>query len=68
MPIIRTFESSDEIQVIALWHRCGLTRPWNDPARDISRKRRAQPEMFFVAVLGETIVGSVMVGYDGHRG
>ena len=26
--------------VIALWQRCGLTRPWNDPAGDIALARR----------------------------
>ncbi len=26
--------------VIALWQRCGLTRPWNDPAADIALARK----------------------------
>ena len=45
-------------------------RPWNDPRKDIARKRRVQPELFLVAVAdgGATVVGTVMAGYDGHRG
>jgi ribosomal protein S18 acetylase RimI-like enzyme len=67
MPI-RPFEAADEDAVVALWESCGLVRPWNDPRRDIARKLAVQPELFLVAVDGETIVGTVMAGYDGHRG
>jgi ribosomal protein S18 acetylase RimI-like enzyme len=45
-----------------------LIRPWNDPTKDIVRKLRVNPEWFLVAALGEEIVGSIMVGYEGHRG
>lgn len=65
---IRPFTDGDEPAVIALWHACGLVRPWNDPARDIARKRTEQPERFLVATLGGEVVGSAMAGYDGHRG
>lgn len=65
---IRIFEPADTAAVIALWHAASLTRPWNDPARDIERKLTEQPELFFVAVDGSDVVGSVMVGWDGHRG
>ena len=65
---IRSFEPADEDHVIALWHACGLTRPWNDPHRDIQRKLSVQPELFLVATEKETLVGSAMVGFDGHRG
>lgn len=30
---IRAYQASDEAAVIALWQRCGLTRPWNDPKK-----------------------------------
>jgi ribosomal protein S18 acetylase RimI-like enzyme len=65
---IRRFKDSDESEVIRLWQRCGLTRPWNDPAKDIARKRRVQQDLFLVGTIDQTIVASVMVGYDGHRG
>lgn len=67
---IRQFDSSDTEAVIALWEQAGLTRPWNDPHTDIARKLTVQPELFLVAADSEdeSIVGSVMAGYDGHRG
>ena len=65
---IRIFEASDEADVIQLWHRCGLVRPWNDPHKDIERKKQKQPEWFFVGTVNGSITASVMAGYDGHRG
>src|SRR5213078_244103 len=66
---IRPFEPADEEAVIAVWRRCDLLRPWNDPHKDIRRKVAEQPEGFLVAVDDRgDVVGTVMVGYDGHRG
>ena len=65
---IRPFVREDESAVVALWEAAGLTRPWNDPRKDIARKLQAQPEGFLVAVAGAETIGSVMAGYDGHRG
>jgi ribosomal protein S18 acetylase RimI-like enzyme len=66
---IRLYEPADEDALIALWRRCDLTRPWNDPAKDIQRKLAQQPELFGVLVDREGgVVGSVMAGYEGHRG
>lgn len=65
---IRTFARPDEEAVIDLWTTCGLVRPWNNPRSDIARKLAEQPELFLVAEFDGTIVGSVMAGYDGHRG
>lgn len=65
---IRSFRAEDEAAVIALWQSAGLTRPWNDPARDIARKLRMQPEWFLIGLVADAIVASVMAGYDGHRG
>ncbi|MBD8479317.1 GNAT family acetyltransferase [Microbacterium sp. CFBP 8794] len=66
--VVRSFELDDEDAVVALWEEAGLTRPWNDPRADIRRKLTVQPELFLVAVDGGTVVGSVMSGYDCHRG
>ncbi len=67
---LRAFASADEDAVVALWREVGLTRPWNDPHADIRRKLAVQPELFLVAVDDEhgVVVGTVMAGYDGHRG
>lgn len=65
---IRPYDEADEPQVVALWHECGLTRPWNDPRRDIARKLGVQREWFLVGTVDGRIVATLMAGYDGHRG
>lgn len=65
---IRTFQPGDEAAVVALWEECKLTRPWNDPYKDIARKLAAQPELFLVGTLDDEVMASVMAGYEGHRG
>lgn len=66
---IRPFEPRDTESVVALWRACGLTRPQNDPQKDIVRKSKVNPEWFLVAedATGR-VVGTVMAGYEGHRG
>jgi len=53
---------------VSLWRRCDLLRPVNDPFKDIARKQKVGQDLFLVALLGENIAGSVMAGYEGHRG
>jgi ribosomal protein S18 acetylase RimI-like enzyme len=65
---IRPYAEADESAVIALWHACGLTRPWNDPRKDIGRKLGVQRELFLVGFEDEALIASAMAGYDGHRG
>ena len=65
---IRPFKEPDRQAVIKLWQDCDLTRPWNDPDKDISRKMAFQPELFLVAEDKEQVIASAMAGYDGHRG
>jgi ribosomal protein S18 acetylase RimI-like enzyme len=66
---IRVFEESDERDVVALWkHVFAYPEPRNDPAAVIRQKMAAQRDLFFVAVADGKVVGTVMGGYDGHRG
>ncbi|HVR64033.1 MAG TPA: GNAT family acetyltransferase [Polyangia bacterium] len=65
---IRPFRDEDEPEVIRLWEACGLTRPWNDPSKDIARKKRVQRDLFLVGTVDGAIVAAAMAGYDGHRG
>ncbi len=61
--------SGEERQtVIALWTRCGLTRPWNDPEADVDLALKTDNATVLVARAGGGIVGAVMTGHDGHRG
>ncbi|HEX7936926.1 MAG TPA: GNAT family acetyltransferase [Paraburkholderia sp.] len=71
--LIRRFDASDTDAVVALWQAAfpeyrDRTKPQRNPHLSIANKLATQPELFFVAVLGERIVGTVMGGYDGHRG
>ena len=54
--------------VIALWEACGLTRPWNPPQRDFEQALTGAASTILVARDADAIAGSVMVGFDGHRG
>jgi ribosomal protein S18 acetylase RimI-like enzyme len=54
--------------VVTLWEKCGLLRPANDPFKDIARKLKVGPELFLVGLIDDSIVATVMVGYEGHRG
>lgn len=66
---IRPYEKSDEADVVSLWREVFPDAPaWNDPASDIGRKQNIQPELFFVALKDQRLVGSAMAGFDGHRG
>lgn len=62
------YHSKFQNAVVDLWTKCGLIVPWNDPVEDIQRKLDFQPELFFIALCDGEVVGSVMVGYEGHRG
>jgi ribosomal protein S18 acetylase RimI-like enzyme len=66
--MIRPFHEDDTDAVVALWEECDLTRPWNDPRKDIERKLHVQREWFLVVEEDAQVVASVMAGYDGHRG
>ena len=65
---IRPFRDDDEAAVVSLWQRCELTRPWNDPQKDIARKKLVAPELFLVGEIEGQIVATAMAGYEGHRG
>ncbi len=65
---IATAELDDEIPAVALWEACGLTRPWNDPPAEFRMAFASDHSTVLVAREGETLVGTVLVGDDGHRG
>jgi ribosomal protein S18 acetylase RimI-like enzyme len=66
---VRPYEDSDEPAVIALWNEVlPDSAPHNDPATSIRNKRKFEHDLFFVAVVDVSVVGTVMGGYDGHRG
>ena len=60
--------ADDRAVVVALWEASGLTRPWNDPRKDIARKLEVQRELFLVGELDGRVIATAMAGYEGHRG
>lgn len=71
--IIRVFDERDTQAVLALWAQAFPEyatpgKPQRDPRLSIRNKLAMQPEFFFVGVLDERLIATVMVGYDGHRG
>lgn len=76
-----TFDQIDEI--VALWEECGLTRPWNDAEAEAALAIDAPMSAILIALEGVSddeeelssdvigkpeILGTTMVGFDGHRG
>jgi ribosomal protein S18 acetylase RimI-like enzyme len=66
---IRPYEDPDESAVIDLWNEVlPDAAPHNDPATAIRKKLAVERDLFFVALSDGAVVGTVMGGYDGHRG
>jgi ribosomal protein S18 acetylase RimI-like enzyme len=66
---IRVATANDEARVVALWRASNLVASYNDPSRDFHFARTKEGSDILVGLNAEqTLVGSVMVGHDGHRG
>ncbi len=60
----------DEIAAaVTLWEAAGLAHPWNDSVRDITLAL-VHPTATILAAHDDAgaLVGTVMAGFDGHRG
>ena len=66
---IRSYRESDRDGVVSLWEVVfpGDTA-WNKSEQVISIKLSTQPELFFVAIQDETVIGTIVAGFDGVRG
>lgn len=65
---IRPAIETDRAATVALWEACELTRPWNDPFADFQRALDHGASIIFVAEQDHRVVGTIMTGFDGHRG
>lgn len=65
---IRELGTESRDSVIDLWGQAGLTRPWNSPADDFDRALEGKSSVVLGAFDEGSIVATVMVGHDGHRG
>ena len=67
--VLRVYTDGDRRDVMALWERVFPGEPpRNAPSRVIDEKARRGDGLFFVAESAGRVVGTVMAGYDGHRG
>lgn len=66
---IAPYSNSHRDGVIGLWNDIFAgDPPWNEPGAVIAAKLHEHPELFFVACGDARVLGTVMAGYDGHRG
>jgi ribosomal protein S18 acetylase RimI-like enzyme len=65
---IRELTEGDVSSVIALWNEVGLIRPWNDPTEDFKRALEGTTSAVLGTFQYDELIGTVMVGHDGHRG
>lgn len=67
---VLTFERErDRDEVVDLWKAVfSDDPPWNDPSRMIDRRAGRDPDLFLVARVDESLVATVVGGYDGVRG
>ena len=66
---IRPYQKSDVESVSALWNEVFPNNPSHSSLKlAISQKLALQPELFFVTEINSVIRGTIMAGYDGHRG
>ncbi|MCF5707547.1 GNAT family acetyltransferase [Pseudomonas syringae] len=67
--VINYSDSHHRLAVIKLWQAIfDDDAPHNRPDLSIDMKLAVRDELFFVAVLEDRITGTLMAGYDGHRG
>lgn len=66
--LIREIDRDHGAAAVQLWEDTGLTRPWNEPNSDFDRATDGPTSAVLGALEDNTLVGTVMVGYDGHRG
>lgn len=67
--IITYIDASHRQQVIDLWKTVfGYEAAHNTPSLAIDKKLAVQDDLFFVAQDGNALVGTILAGYDGHRG
>jgi MOSC domain-containing protein YiiM/GNAT superfamily N-acetyltransferase len=70
MPEITPYQNNiHRVQVVQLWRdMLGYQSGHNAPERVIERKLAVRDGLFFVALDAGAVIGTVLAGYDGHRG
>ncbi len=71
--LVRPVAPDDTDAVVAFWRIVfpeydDAAHPQRDPRASVARKLAFGGELFWLAERSGTVVGTVMAGYDGHRG
>lgn len=67
--IVTYSDAAHRQQVIQLWQTVfAYGAAHNQPALAIDKKLAVRDELFFLALVDGVVAGSVLCGYDGHRG
>ena len=66
---IRPYRDGDKRELLTLWTEIfPAESPHNDPQTSLDKKLRTDRDLLLVALIDDRVIGSVMGGYDGHRG
>ncbi len=66
---IRNYNASDKNSVVSLWKKVlNPQKSHNDPNTAIDMKTKQNDGLFFVAIENHQIIGTIIAGFDGHRG
>ena len=66
---IREYNDKDKNDVITIWNDIfNYDKSHNNPNLVIDMKTKQKDNLFFVAEENNQIVGTIMAGFDGHRG
>jgi ribosomal protein S18 acetylase RimI-like enzyme len=69
MMIRQYSDQQDRDAVVRLWQQVfGYASAHNAPAFAIDQKIAVKDGLFFVATADGAVIGTIMAGYDGHRG
>lgn len=67
--LIRTYSDEDREAVTALWNTVfDYPHDYHRPEASIRRMIATAPDLFFVGEIEDEVVGTVLAGWDGHRG
>lgn len=67
--IIRGYTNRDKLSVISLWKEIFHNPDFhNDPYISVNMKIKHDDGLFFVAICEKHLIGTILVGFDGHRG
>ena len=62
-------DSAHRSQVLELWETVfAYEEAHNRPGLAIDKKLAVNDQLFFVAIVEDEVIGTLLAGYDGHRG